>query len=363
MAQLPLNLLEYEEVARARMTATAFGYYVGGSDDEFTLRENRQCFAQWLIRPRMLTGVVQPDLTTTVLGIPLSMPVIVAPTAYHQLAHPEGEIATAKAAAALDTLMCLSTLSTTSLEDTASASSHPKWFQLYVFRDRAITHDLVQRAHASGYQAIVFTVDVPGVSRRERDMRNGFALPEGVAMRSLRAEGLQGLPTDADGSALTAFIAQQFDPSLTWDAVDWLRSLSPLPVIVKGILTAEDARLAAEHGASAVVVSNHGGRQLDSTLTALDALPEIVAAVGNTIEVYMDGGIRRGTDVIKSLALGARAVLLGRPVLWGLAANGAAGAQHVLTLLRDELAGDMRLAGMPDVKTLDQSWLMRNTRV
>jgi 4-hydroxymandelate oxidase len=262
----------------------------------------------------------------------------------------------------MQTIMCLATLATTSLEDVAAASPAPKWFQLYVFRDREITRDLVQRAAANGYQAIVLTVDVPGVSRRERDMRIGFHLPDGVAMRNLSSESLRNFPADAVGSGLTAYIAQQIDPTLTWDALNWLAGLSDLPIVVKGILTEDDAKLAADHGARAVVVSNHGGRQLDSTLTALDELPQIAAAIGATVEVYIDGGVRRGTDVLKALALGARAVMIARPVLWGLAADGEIGARHVLTLLRDEIANDMRLAGIPDVAALNPTWLMRNPR-
>ncbi len=349
---LPLNLEEYEVLARERMTAMAFDYYFGGSDDEVSLRANHEDFARWRLRPRMLTGVTEPSVATTVLGTPIAMPVIIAPTAYHQLAHPDRELATARAAAGAGTIMCLSSLSTTSIEDVAAATGAPKWFQLYVFRDREITRDLVQRAHAAGFLALCVTVDVPGVSRRERDMRNGFQLPAGVAMRSLSDETLRGFPPEAAGSGLTAYVGQQFDPTLSWQSLEWLRSLSPLPIIIKGILTGEDARLAAEHGAAAVVVSNHGGRQLDSAVSGIQALPEVVEAAGGSIEIYMDGGVRRGTDVLKALALGARAVLLGRPILWGLAANGEEGVAHVLRLMRDEIDTDMRQCGMPDITRL-----------
>jgi 4-hydroxymandelate oxidase len=356
-----LNLTDYEVAAREQMSQMAFDYYFGGSDDEVTLRDNRRCFEQWLLRPRMLSGVSQPDLTTTALGTTIALPVILAPTGYHQLAHPEGERATARAAADAGTIMCVSTLATTSLEDVAAASDGPKWFQVYVFKDRELARDMVQRAAAAGYRALVLTVDVPGVSRRERDMRNGFSLPEGMAMRNLSDEALSHFPAAA-GSGLTAFVSQQFDPALTWDAIGWLRDIADLPVLVKGILTGEDARLAVENGADGVIVSNHGGRQLDSTLSGIDALPEVVDAAGDAIEIYMDGGVRRGTDVLKALALGARAVLIGRPALWGLAACGEAGVRHVLQLLGDEIEMDMRLCGQPDVKRLTRSLLMRNPR-
>jgi 4-hydroxymandelate oxidase len=276
---------------------------------------------------------------------------LIAPTAMHRLAHPDGEAATARAAAAAETVMILSTISTISMEDVAAAGSGPKWFQLYVHRDRDLTATLVKRAHEAGYSAIVLTVDVPFLGRRLRDERNDFTLPPGLGLANL-----EGIPLPAEpGSNLWRYFAAQIDPSVTWEDVAWLRSLSPLPVVLKGILTAEDAVLGVEAGAAGIVVSNHGGRQLDGVAAALDALPEVLEAVGDSCEVYVDGGVRRGTDVLKALGLGARAVLIGRPVLWGLAVDGEAGVTTVLAMLREELRMAMALAGRTSVAAIDSS--------
>jgi 4-hydroxymandelate oxidase len=346
----PVNLADYEALARERLPPMVWDYYAGGADDEVTLRENRAAFGRYKLRPRALVDVSQVELATTVLGTPVAAPVLIAPLAYQSLAHPEGERATARGAAAAGTLMVLSTMSTTRLEEVAAAAPEaPRWFQLYVYKQREISEQLVRRAAEAGFHALVLTVDTPRLGRRERDVRNGFGLPAGMSVANFDgtlAEKPAGVP---GRSGLAAYGAAHLDPSLGWDAIAWLRSISKLPVVVKGVLTGEDARLAIEHGASAIVVSNHGGRQLDGVPATLDVLEEVVAAVAGACEVYVDGGVRRGTDVLKALALGARAVLLGRPVLWGLAVDGAAGVARVLRLLIDELEHALALAGQPSV--------------
>jgi 4-hydroxymandelate oxidase len=367
-----INLFEYEARASEYLSRMALDYYAGGAWDEITLRDNREAFERFKLRPRMLVDVEVRDIRTTVLGQTLSMPILIAPMAFQCLAHPEGEVATAKAAAALGTTMVVSTLATKSLEEVANAYSLgeaesrgeveqqdaiPKrlWFQLYVHRDRFLTKALVERAQAAGYAAICLTVDTPVVGRREKDTRNQFTLPEGMSIANLAAMTDLKIPHCAGESGLFAYFAEQINPSLTWADLEWLASLSPLPVVVKGILRGDDALKAVEHGASAVIVSNHGGRQLDGAIASIDALSEVVAAVGDKAEVLVDGGIRRGTDILKALALGAKAVLLGRPVLWGLAVGGEAGVLHTLELLRDELDIAMALSGCPSIKDIDSS--------
>ncbi len=341
-----LNLVEIEERARPRLPPSAFDYVAGGSGGEVALRGNREAFTRWRLRTRALVDVSARDCGTTVLGRRVAFPALVAPTAFHRLLHPEGETATTRGAARAGTVMIASTLATTSLEDVAAASDGPKWFQLYVYKDRDLTRRLVDRAVAAGYEAIVLTVDAAVWGRRERDARHGFTLPPSLSLANFEDMDKSRLPSlGAGADGLAAYVASQLDPSLTWDVVDWLRETSGLPVVVKGIVTADDARLAIDHGASAVVVSNHGGRQLDACVATLDALPEVVEAVRDRCEVYVDGGVRRGTDVAVALALGARAVLVGRPVLWGLALAGEEGVTRALRLLADEFDAAMALCG------------------
>src|SRR5579884_2502187 len=332
----PVNVADYEALAAERLDPGAFGYFAGGAEDELTLRENVAAYGRLRLRPRVLRDVGSPSTATTVLGQEVAMPVLVAPVAYQRAAHPDGEIGMARAAAAAGTVMCLSTFATTTPEDVA-ATGAPLWYQLYVPKDDGHARELVTRARDAGFRALVLTVDMPGVSgRRERDVRSGWRLPPEVLVQSVGRSELQ--PHE---------FVDLLSPSLTWSDVERFASLSSLPVLLKGILTAEDARLACEHGAAGVIVSNHGGRQLDGVPAALDALPEVAEAVDGRIEVLMDGGIRRGTDVVKALALGARAVLAGRAVLWGLVVGGEEGARHVLELLHDEVALALKLAGCP----------------
>ena len=353
------NLLELEDMARAKVPRAIFDYIAGGAEDEVTLRRNREAFGRWALRPRVLRDVRKRDTKTVLLGERVSMPVCVAPTSFHALVHPEGEVATARGTAAAETILIASTVSTKPLEEIAAAADAPRWFQLYVYKDRAVTEELVNRAVKAGYKALCLTADTPVLGRRERDERNAFTLPPGFGIANLKPAGLDGMPEVEQGSAFAEYVADLLDSSLTWDDVDWLKSISPLPLVVKGIMTAEDAVLAVDHGIAGIVVSNHGGRQLDSTLGSLDALPEVVAAVRGRIELYLDGGIRRGTDVLKALALGAKAVFVGRPVLWGLALGGADGVRAVLDELRTELDTAMALAGCATLKDIESSLVLR----
>jgi 4-hydroxymandelate oxidase len=322
----PINVWDYERLAEEKLDAGAHAYFAGGSGDEVTLRENVAAFRRLALRPRVLVDVTNVSTATTVLGTDVALPVLVAPLAMQRMAHPEGELATARAAAAAGTVMCLSSAATARpAEVAAAAPDAPHWYQVYVFADRSITTDLIDEAHESGFSALVLTVDTPYLGRRERDIRVDFKVPEGLT------------PTgDLFGGA--------FERSLSWHDLEWLAGYG-LPIVVKGLLTAEDARLACEHGAAAVVVSNHGGRQLDGVPGTIDVLAEVVEAVDGRAEVFLDGGIRRGTDALKALALGARAVLIGRAMLWGLAVDGEGGVRHVLELLRAEIELGLALLG------------------
>ena len=349
---MPINLCDLEERARAVLPQMSYDFYASGANDEITLRENRAAFERIKVLPRMLIDVSARDMSTTVLGEPVSMPILIAPMAVQCLGHPDGEIATTKAAGAAKTLTTLATLATTSIEEVMAIATGPVWFQLYVFRDRALTASLVQRAEAAGCKAVVLTVDVPVPGTRERDVRNRFTLPEHLFLKNLRPAGLEKLPKGVADSGMAAYAAANFDPALTWKDVEWLAQLTNLPILVKGILRADDALSAVNHGAAGIIVSNHGGRQLDTTPAAISVLPEIVDAVAGAVEVYVDGGIRRGTDVLKAIAYGARAVMIGRPILWGLAVGGEAGVKSVLEMLRAEFDLAMALSGCPSLAAI-----------
>jgi 4-hydroxymandelate oxidase len=351
--ELPPTISDFERRAVEVMPPGAHGYYAGGAGDEITLRENVAAWQRLALRPRVMVDCTKSDPSTTVLGRPHSHPVIVAPTAFHALATPEGETATARAAAATDTPFCLSTLSTTGVVELATrAPEARRWFQLYVLKDRGVTREMVAAAVDHGYEALVLTVDVPVFGTRERDMRSEFVLDEALAIPNLVAAGARGTLSLKDVGAL-------LDPSLTWDDVGRFAAESGLPVLVKGVLTPEDGRRALDSGAAGIVVSNHGGRQLDTVLSGADALPAVVDEVGDQLDVLVDGGIRRGTDVIKALALGARAVLVGRPILWGLAVGGEEGVRRVLELLLDDICTALALVGAPRAAELDRSWVQR----
>jgi isopentenyl diphosphate isomerase/L-lactate dehydrogenase-like FMN-dependent dehydrogenase len=334
----PINVHDYERLAEQRLEPGPFGYYAGGSGDEWTLRENVAAFARWHLRPRVLVDTGTVTTETTVVGQKVSMPVLVAPTAFHRLAHPDGEIATARGAAGVGTVMCLSSLASSSPAELAQAAPEgARWFQLYWSRDRGFVENLLAGAVEAGFTALVLTVDLPAAGRRERDLRTAFQLPADLPFPNL--------PVQLAGEDFHGALGEVVDPRLAWRDLEWLRSACTLPLLIKGILTAEDALLAVEHGAAGIVVSNHGGRQLDGVQASLDALPEVVDAVGDRAEILLDGGIRRGTDVVKALALGARAVLVGRPVIWGLAVAGEDGVRRVLELLGAEVALALKLLG------------------
>ena len=347
-----INLSELEMKARELLPQTAYDYYASGADDEITLRENRVAYERITLLPRLLVDVSERHMATTALGEPVSMPILVAPTAFQGLAHPEGEVATVKAAGAAKTLMTLSTLSTFSIEEVMAVATGPVWFQLYMFKDRAISVSLVKRAEVAGCKAIVLTIDVPVLGRRERDVRNQFKLPNDLSVKNLLPEGLQKSREGTTGSGLSPYTASLFDPALTWKDIEWLTGITKLPVLVKGILRSDDALLAVKHGASGVTVSNHGARQLDTTPATISVLPEIVDAVDGKVEVYVDGGIRRGTDVLKAIACGARAVFIGRPILWGLASAAEAGVRYVLEMVRQEFDLAMALSGCPMLSSI-----------
>jgi 4-hydroxymandelate oxidase len=350
----PLTVDEYEAIARERMERSAYDYYAGGSGDERTLAANRSAFDRIRLRPRVLVDVSVVDVRTSVLGQPIDFPVVLAPTAFNRLAHPDGETAAARAARACGTIMIGSTLSTCALEEVSDACGGGLWFQVYVYKDRALTQELIARAESCGYRALVLTVDTPLLGRRYRDIRNNFSLPPGISMRNFEA-AMGNAARWGKHSSFSAYVHDMFDATLTWEAVSWLRAQTQLPVLVKGILTAEDARIAIDSGVNGIVVSNHGGRQLDSAVASIDALPEVVDAVVGRAEVLMDGGVRRGTDVLKAIALGARAVCIGRPYLWALAAAGEEGVRDLLTMLRNELALAMALSGKSALGAVDRS--------
>lgn len=339
-----MDLDDLETRARERMERMLYDYYAGGAETEQTLRDNVSAWSHWRLRPFVLRDVSEVRTSTTVLGSEVATPILVAPTACHAFAHPEGEVATARGTAAAGSLMIISTLATVALEEIVEAvPDRPRWFQLYVFDDRGLAGDLVDRAVSTGCAALVLTVDAPVLGRRPRDERNRYRLPEGLQLANLR----RSFP-DAEGSGLAAMFASH-DRTLTFEDLAWLRERSGLPLVVKGLHRGDDAARCAEAGADAVVVSNHGGRQVDSAVATADVLREVVDAVGDAAEVYVDGGLRAGGDVLKALSLGARAVLLGRPVLWALACGGAEGVRELLDGLTGDLLRTMTMCGVTDV--------------
>jgi len=349
----PINVADYERLASEVLDPGALGYFAGGAADERTLRENVAAFARWRLRPRVLVDVAEVSTRTTVLGEP-AMPILVAPVAFQQLAHPDGEAGMARAAAAVGTVMCLSTLATARPREVAAAAPDTGlWLQLYCFRDRGVTRALLDEAIEAGFRAVAVTVDAPRPGRRERDLRSGFRLPSELSVPSVvEATGARDPISVAD-------VLRLVDPALGWADLEALVANSSLPILVKGVMTAEDAVLAADRGAAGVIVSNHGGRQLDGVPATIDVVGEVADAVGDRMEVLMDGGVRRGTDVLTALALGARAVLVGRPALWGLAVAGEQGARRVLELLRDELELALALCGCPVPEAVSRAHVRR----
>ena len=347
------TLQDFEDEARRKLPRAHYDYVAGGAQDEVTLLANRAAFQGVMLRPRVLRGGLQGDLATELLGVTLDMPVLIAPTAFHRLVHPDGECATARAARDAKLLMIISMASTTPVEEITAAAGPEAgrfWFQLYIQPDRGFTADLVRRAEAAGCGGLVVTVDSPVFGRHERDLRNGFLdLPEGLHCAHMRTSETER-PRRIE-----------FKPDLDWEDIDWLRSVTRLPLILKGVTHPEDARLAVAHGVRALIVSNHGGRQLDTTAPSLALLPGVARAVKGDVPIIFDGGVRRGTDVLKALALGADAVGVGRPVLWGLAAAGQDGVSAVLQLLRAELLEALLLCGCGSLKALDEGFLFPET--
>ncbi|MEU8206794.1 alpha-hydroxy acid oxidase [Streptosporangium sp. NPDC049046] len=341
---------EFEAAARARLAPEHYDYFAGGAGDEVTVRANEAAFDRLSLVPRVLRGAGRPGTDVTLPGGRAAMPVLVAPTAFHRLADPEGERATARAAARAGTIMIVSMASTVAVGEVAAAAPEATlWFQLYVQPDMAFTETLVRRAEAAGCRALVVTVDSPARGLRDRERQHGFHdLPEGMACENLR-----------DGGRVRPIV---MSPEISWEHIDRLRQMTALPIVLKGVAHPADARLALDHGVSGLMVSNHGGRQLDTVPAAVDLLPEIVAAVGGAVPVLMDGGVRRGTDVLKAMALGAGAVAVGRPVIWGLAADGERGVTRVLDLLRSEVEHALTLCGCASVHDLDPGMVRRSCR-
>jgi L-lactate dehydrogenase (cytochrome) len=373
-----LTVEDWRRAARRRLPRAVFDFVDGGAGDEVTLRRNRAAFDRLLFNPRVLVDVSKRDQAVTVLGQRVESPVLVAPTGMPGLCWRNGALAAAAAAGRAGTIYTLSTHSSSSIEDVAAAATGPLWFQLYVWQNRELTRSFVERARASGYTALVLTVDVPIISTRERDVRNGFTIPPRVTLRNaldtlrrpawiarvllgprLTLANLVGAAEAPRGDLITlgGVANRQVDPSVTWGDLRWFRSLWPGPLLLKGVLSVEDARLAADHGVDGLIVSNHGGRQLDGAPASLEVLPEIADAVGSRVEVLLDGGVRRGADVVKALALGARAVMVGRPYLYGLAVGGGPGVERVLAVLRAEIDKALGLVGVPRAADLDRSAL------
>ncbi len=351
-----INIYSIEKAAKIKLDKGIYDFIFGGATDELTLERNRTALDAIQLTPRVLAGVGETDLSTTLLGIPLAFPMIGAPLAFQRLVDPEGEIAVAKSLHDNNLVYTSSTMSSISLEQIAEKSPGPKWFQLYIYKDRAITLELIQRAENAGYQGIMLTVDVPVMGKRERDYVNEFELPEHIFAANFIANSDERTSQNVrNRSAIKIFTDKQFEPNLNWNDVLWLKSKTSLPIILKGIMRDSDAVKAVEYGADAIVVSNHGGRQLDGVISSIEVLPKIARKIDKKIPVLFDSGIRRGTDILKALALGADCVLIGRPLLWGLSAAGELGVKKVLSILQEELIEAMMLCGYSSVIDLQNN--------
>ncbi len=366
-------------LARARLPQPIFDFADGGAEDEYTLRRNEAAFDGIALLPRPLSGAAERDLSIELFGQRLSMPVIVGPTGLAGLFWPDGERCAARAARAAGTAFCLSHGSVCTLEELAACGASPRWMQVFIYKDRGFTRELAERAANSGYDALVLTIDNQLLGNRERDIRNGFTIPPrfglaGLAGMALKAEWLWRMRRDlkrvtfgnyarpgeaTDIKTLAGRMASLLDPSMSWKDVEELRGIWPRPLILKGVLHPEEARLAVDRGIDALIVSNHGGRQLDGAPATIDVLPGIVEAVEGRIPILIDGGIRRGSDVVKALTMGAKACLIGRPQLWGLAVAGEAGVAHMLGLYRQEIDRVMGLCGVANIAAIDQDILFQ----
>jgi L-lactate dehydrogenase (cytochrome) len=372
-----LTVADLRSIAKHRLPGGVFDYIDGGAEDELTMAANIAAYRRVTFRPRVLRDVGEIDITSTLLGKPLSLPLVLAPTGFTRIADPAGELAVARSAARSGVPYSLSTLATRSIEEVAAVSSGRLWFQVYVWRDRGLVADLVHRAASAGYEALCLTVDTAVFGRRERDVRRGFTLPPKLGLSTildgivhpgwtwhfLRSEPIvfanvtgQAVGDGADAVSLSEYVTRQFDPGLSWKDIDWLRGQWSGPIVLKGIQTVADAKIAAEVGVEAIAISNHGGRQLDSAPAALSLLPEIADAVGHLTEIICDGGVRRGSDIIKALALGANACMAGRAFLYGLGAAGEAGVDHVLGMLSSDAKRTMALIGCTTIKEVNRDF-------
>ncbi|HEX6175138.1 MAG TPA: alpha-hydroxy acid oxidase [Candidatus Binatia bacterium] len=354
-SSMPINLFDFEAIAKERLPKGEYDYIAGGATDEISVERNRRAFESWALRPRVLRDVSALDLSTTVLGTKVNLPVLIAPCGGHKKAHPEGEFATYRAAAARGTIMTVSANSNSSFEELAKAASGHLWLQLYPFRDRSLTRSWLDRAKEAGYEAICVTLDSQWPPKRERNIRNNYRRTRGVNYPAQPlAPATAPRPAGAEGGS---------DPAATWKDLERIKSQTSLPVVAKGIMTGEDVELCAEIGLDGVIVSNHGGRHLDNTLATVEVLAEAVVAAKGKLEILLDGGIRRGADVVKALALGAKAVFIGRPLFWGLAVNGEQGVVRVLDILREEMEITMAKCGRPTIASIDSSVMVKVPRL
>ncbi|GLJ10529.1 hypothetical protein SUGI_0129830 [Cryptomeria japonica] len=348
MASEAVNVNDFSELARQVLPKKIYEFFAGGADDEWTLKQNIDAFHRIRLRPRVLIDVSNVDMSTSILGFKISSPIMLAPSSYHGLANPEGELATTRAAAEANTIMIVSFSSSYNVEEIAATGDAVRFLQVYIYKDRSISAGIIRRAERVGYKAIVLTVDAPKLGRREADLRNELVTPVPGNLKGLISE------TEEDSTFASAATAA-LDSSFTWKDIKWLQSITNLPILLKGILTAEDAELAIQAGAAGIVVSNHGARQLDYSPATITILEEVVHVVRGRVPVLVDGGIRHGTDVLKALALGAQAVLVGRPIIYGLAVDGQSGVKKVLDMLNDELELAMSLTGCPSLKDISRS--------
>ena len=346
----PVNLFEFEIAAKELLPKAEYDYIAGGATDEISVERNRRAYESWALRPRVLRDVSALDLSTTVLGKKTNLPVLIAPCGGHKKAHPEGEFATYRAATSCGTIFAVSANASADFEELARAASGRLWLQLYPFRDRATTRDWLKRAKATGYEAVCVTLDSQWPPKRERNIRNDYRNLHGANFPNAGGDPARARRGAHPGGG---------DPAATWKDLEWIKTESDLPVVAKGIMTGEDVGLCAEAGIDGVIVSNHGGRHLDNTLATVEVLSEAVAAARGKLEIYLDGGIRRGADVVKAIALGAKAVFIGRPLFWGLAVDGEKGVIRVLNILREEIEITMAKCGRPTVASIDPSVVVK----
>jgi 4-hydroxymandelate oxidase len=353
MTAEPINLFDFEAAAKERLPKEEYDYIAGGATDELTVERNRRAFASWALRPRVLRDVSSLDLSTTIFGMKIDLPVLIAPCGGHKKAHPDGELATYRAAASRGTVLTMSANSSSSFEELAAAGSGALWVQLYPFRDKAMTQEWLDRAQRAGYKAVCVTLDSQWPPKRERNIRNNYKRVRGVNYSAAGGDAPRPGGRAGEGS----------DPAATWDDLKWIKDATDLPILAKGIMTGEDVEACVAAGVDGVIVSNHGGRHLDNTLATIEVLPEAVAAAKGRVAIFLDGGIRRGADVVKAIALGAQAVFIGRPLFWGLAVDGERGVARVLDILREEIEITMAKCGRPRIADIDASVVVKAPRL